>query len=61
MSETAEFTYKTTDYYAPEWERTILWNDPDLGIHWPINPGALPILSPKDIQGKCFRAAEVYP
>ncbi|BAY92955.1 MULTISPECIES: dTDP-4-dehydrorhamnose 3,5-epimerase [unclassified Tolypothrix] len=58
LSEYAEFLYKTTEYYAPQHERTILWNDPDLAIAWPI--AAEPILSAKDKAGKLFRDAEVY-
>jgi dTDP-4-dehydrorhamnose 3,5-epimerase len=59
LSETAEFLYKTTDYYFPEYERCILWNDLDLGIDWPIeNP---PTLSAKDQAGKLFKDAEVFP
>jgi dTDP-4-dehydrorhamnose 3,5-epimerase len=58
LSEYAEFLYKTTDYYAPQYERTLLWNDPDLGIAWPIQ--AEPILSAKDKTGKLLRDAEVY-
>lgn len=58
LSETAEFLYRTTDYYAPEHERCIVWNDADLGIRWPI--AELPILSPKDAAGLAFRDAEVY-
>ncbi len=58
LSETAEFLYRTTDYYAPEHERCILWNDPDLGIEWPIS--FPPILSAKDSAGSSFRSAEVY-
>lgn len=58
LSEYAEFLYKTTEYYAPQHERTILWNDPDLGIAWPI--AAEPILSAKDKAGQLFRDAEVY-
>jgi dTDP-4-dehydrorhamnose 3,5-epimerase len=58
LSENAEFLYRTTDYYAPEHERCIIWNDPDLGIAWPIKE--LPILSPKDSAGIAFRDAEVY-
>jgi dTDP-4-dehydrorhamnose 3,5-epimerase len=58
LSEYAEFLYKTTDYYAPEHERTILWNDPDLAISWPIQ--GEPIVSSKDQVGSLFAAAEVY-
>ena len=60
LSEWAEVVYKATDYYAPEWERTLLWNDPSLNITWPIPAGELPILSPKDMQGKPLNEAEVY-
>lgn len=56
LSETAEFLYKTTDYYAPEYERCIAWNDPDLGIEWPIS--GIPLLSAKDAAGAAFRDAE---
>lgn len=49
LSETAEFLYKTTDYYAPEHERCIIWNDPTLAIGWPTN--SPPSLSAKDAQG----------
>ncbi|MFH0780724.1 MAG: dTDP-4-dehydrorhamnose 3,5-epimerase [Pseudomonadota bacterium] len=58
LSETAEFLYRTTDYYAPEHERCIVWNDPDLKIDWPISEA--PVLSPKDTAGAAFRNAEVY-
>ncbi|MFM5980357.1 MAG: dTDP-4-dehydrorhamnose 3,5-epimerase [Sphaerospermopsis kisseleviana] len=58
LSEYAEFLYKTTDYYAPEYDRTILWNDPDLAIAWPIEDE--PIISTKDKVGKLFSEAEVY-
>jgi dTDP-4-dehydrorhamnose 3,5-epimerase len=58
MSDVAEVIYKTTDYYAPAHERSILWNDPDLAIAWPLT--AEPILSAKDAAGKPFRDAEVY-
>lgn len=50
LSDTAEFLYKTTDYYAPEYERSLLWNDPTIGIEWPIN--FQPNLSGKDAVGK---------
>lgn len=58
LSETAEFLYKTTDYYAPEHERSILWNDPQLAIAWPY--AGQPTLSGKDRQGQGFAGAEVY-
>ena len=56
LSETAEFLYKTTDYYAPQHERCIAWNDPDLAIAWPIE--GQPFLSAKDATGTAFREAE---
>ncbi|MGB7444907.1 MAG: dTDP-4-dehydrorhamnose 3,5-epimerase [Coleofasciculaceae cyanobacterium] len=58
LSEAAEFCYKTTDYYAPQHERTIQWNDPDLAIDWPLTNE--PILSKKDQNGQPLRTAEVY-
>lgn len=57
-SEVAEVLYKTTDYYAPQHERSILWSDPDLAIAWPLDE--LPNLSNKDKDGKLFRDAEVF-
>jgi dTDP-4-dehydrorhamnose 3,5-epimerase len=60
-SPVAEVIYKCTDAYAPEQERTILWNDPDLAIDWPIPEGGAPLLSQKDERGTRFRAAEVFP
>ncbi|WP_292977086.1 dTDP-4-dehydrorhamnose 3,5-epimerase family protein, partial [Nitrosomonas sp.] len=59
LSEYADFLYKTTDYYAPQHERCIIWNDPDLAIVWPDMDG-LPALSAKDAMGKPFRQAEVF-
>ena len=58
-SPTAEILYKATDYYAPQWERTILWNDPTLQIGWPVQNGS-PILSAKDQAGKLFLEAELF-
>jgi len=58
LSDTAEFLYKTTDYYAPAHERCLLWNDPVLNIQWPL--GIAPVLSAKDTQGKPFSEAEVF-
>jgi len=60
LSESADFLYKTTDYWAPEHERCIAWNDPDLGIEWPLD-GMTPVVSAKDTQGIAFRNAEVFP
>lgn len=57
-SESADFLYKTTDYYAPEHERCIAWNDPAIGIEWPL--AAPPVLSGKDQQGQSLAHAEVY-
>lgn len=59
-SEYAEFLYKTTDYWAPEHERSILWSDPDLAIDWQLG-GATPLLSAKDQAGKLLRDAELFP
>ena len=58
ISDTAEFLYKTTAYYAPAEERCIVWNDSTLGVEWPIDSN--PILSAKDAQGKLFNKAEVF-
>jgi dTDP-4-dehydrorhamnose 3,5-epimerase len=58
LSEVAEVLYKTTDYYYPQGERTILWDDPDLAIEWPLDDS--PIISNKDASGKLFQAAEVF-
>lgn len=58
LSDVAEVAYKATDYYAPQWERSLLWNDPDIGIDWPLTSD--PILSEKDRKGRPFRQAEVY-
>ena len=58
LSDIAEFLYKTTDYYAPEHERCIGWNDPDIGIEWPFDE--TPKLSGKDAQGAKFMDAEFF-
>jgi dTDP-4-dehydrorhamnose 3,5-epimerase len=60
LSPWAEVLYKATDFYAPEWERTLLWNDPDVGIEWPLINGSPPILSQKDKIGSLLVVAEVY-
>ncbi|WP_044873077.1 dTDP-4-dehydrorhamnose 3,5-epimerase [Pseudomonas sp. LFM046] len=59
LSESAEFLYKTTDYYAPEHERCIRWDDPDLAIDWPI--AEAPQLSAKDQAGANFKDADLFP
>ncbi|MFN3789755.1 dTDP-4-dehydrorhamnose 3,5-epimerase [Massilia sp.] len=58
LSDMAEFVYKSTDYYFPEHERCIAWNDPQLGIPWPLD--GLPLLSARDQHGNPFASAEIY-
>lgn len=60
LSEWAEVVYKATDYYAPEWERTLFWNDPEVGVEWPLIEGQQPILSDKDAQGNLLSSAELF-
>ena len=60
ISEWAEMVYKATDYYAPQWERTLRWDDPALGIAWPLSESHPPILSAKDTRGLSFEQAETY-
>jgi|SRR5882672_186016 len=59
LSDFAEVLYKATDFYAPEHERCIRWNDPEIGIDWPLS--GMPLLSPKDAAGTKLRDAEVFP
>jgi dTDP-4-dehydrorhamnose 3,5-epimerase len=59
QSDVAEVQYKTTDYYAPEHERSIAWNDPDLAIEWPLS--GEPVLSARDAAGTRLRDAEIFP
>jgi dTDP-4-dehydrorhamnose 3,5-epimerase len=61
LSESADFLYRCTDFWAPAHERAIQWNDPDLNIAWPLPKGVEPVLSGKDAQAKRFRDAEYYP
>ena len=61
LSDEADVLYKTTDYYHPQSDRCIRWDDPDLGINWPIQPGERVILSDKDASGSFLKNAEVYP
>jgi dTDP-4-dehydrorhamnose 3,5-epimerase len=58
VSEIAEVLYKTTDYYVPEYERCIVWDDPELSIDWPIPEGVSPLLSEKDQQG--YRLSDIF-
>lgn len=60
LSAWAEVLYKATDYYAPDWERSLLWNDPAIGIRWPIPDGSTPLVSEKDGKGVPLAQAEVY-
>lgn len=61
MSDWANVIYKTTDYYAPKWDRTLLWNDPEIGIEWPLMDDADPLVSEKDSNGVLLRDADVFP
>lgn len=60
LGDWVEVAYKATDYYAPEWERCIVWNDPTIGIEWPVLQGADIAVSPKDTLGKLFGEAEMF-
>ncbi|AWI81673.1 dTDP-4-dehydrorhamnose 3,5-epimerase [Parazoarcus communis] len=57
-SESADFLYKTTDYYAPQFERSLAWDDPAVGIQWPLS--GEPLLSPKDLAGKSLATADTF-
>ncbi|HNQ04103.1 MAG TPA: dTDP-4-dehydrorhamnose 3,5-epimerase [Thiobacillaceae bacterium] len=59
LSDTADFLYKASAYYAPEWDRGIRWDDPDIGVQWPLQ--GVPTLSAKDQGQPCLKDAEVYP
>ena len=60
-SPTADFLYKCTDLYSPAHERTLMWNDPKLGVQWPLPPGVEPKLSAKDAKGTSFAKIETFP
>ena len=62
LSDSADFLYKTTEYYAPEHERSIAWNDPAIGVEWPLAAHGIqaPVLSAKDQAGASLREAEVF-
>jgi dTDP-4-dehydrorhamnose 3,5-epimerase len=61
LSESADFLYKVTDVWSPPHERAIRWNDPDIGVKWPLPPGTGPVLSGKDAAAVSLGEAEVYP
>lgn len=61
LSESAQFLYKCTDFYAPEDEHVIAWDDPELNIDWRLPPGVQPVLSARDRAARRFRDAEYYP
>jgi dTDP-4-dehydrorhamnose 3,5-epimerase len=61
LSEEIDFLYKCTDFYAPQHERAIRWDDPALGVQWPLPAGVAPILSGKDASAPLLIDAEVYP
>jgi len=60
LSDWADVIYKATDFYAPQWERTLLWNDPEVGIQWPIDKGSYPIVSEKDSRGFLLSEADLF-
>jgi dTDP-4-dehydrorhamnose 3,5-epimerase len=61
LSNSADFVYKCTDFYSPADERTLAWNDPAIGIEWPLPHGISPILSAKDQKGRSFAEIEKFP
>ncbi|HCS28615.1 MAG TPA: dTDP-4-dehydrorhamnose 3,5-epimerase, partial [Spongiibacteraceae bacterium] len=60
MSESADFNYKCTDYYSPDFERSLLWDDAEVGIEWPLVDGERPQLSQKDAAASSLANAEVF-
>jgi dTDP-4-dehydrorhamnose 3,5-epimerase len=60
LSEWAEVFYKVTDFYDPSSERTLIWNDAEVGVRWPLRDGRAPMLSPKDAQGLPLAKAELF-
>ncbi|SOD40070.1 dTDP-4-dehydrorhamnose 3,5-epimerase [Nitrosovibrio sp. Nv4] len=60
LSESADFLYKTTDYYVPDLERSLLWNDPGIAVSWPIGAGTQPIISAKDTKAARLADAEIF-
>lgn len=60
LRDNTDLAYKCTDVYAPKHDRTLLWNDPDIAIDWPLPPGAEPLVSPKDKVGQTLKTADVF-
>lgn len=60
LTDSAEFVYKCTNYYDPESEQSLLWNDPDIGIQWPFQHSEIPLLSAKDTNGKLLKESKVF-
>jgi len=60
LTPTTDLMYKCTDFYAPEHDRTLRWDDPDVGVTWPLPAGQSPVLSPKDAAGLALSDAPVY-
>ena len=60
ISETAEFVYKCTNYYYPQYERCLLWDDKSLGINWPLKEKKAPLLSLKDSEGRSFKDSDYF-
>ena len=61
LSDRADFLYKCTDYYAPQHERAVRWDDPRIGVEWPLGEGVAPLLSPKDVVAPMLADAESFP
>jgi dTDP-4-dehydrorhamnose 3,5-epimerase len=61
LTERIDFVYKCTDYYAPQHERAIRWDDPHIGVQWPVPAGGAPILSPKDAGAPSLKDADTFP
>jgi dTDP-4-dehydrorhamnose 3,5-epimerase len=61
LADDTQVQYKVTDFWAPQAERTLAWDDPALGIKWPLPPGTVPVLSDKDRQGQRLAQAETFP
>jgi dTDP-4-dehydrorhamnose 3,5-epimerase len=60
LSESADVLYKTTDYYSPDHDRSLRWDDPQISIEWPLLPGVSPIISSKDLKASYFKDAEAF-